>query len=119
MSPMPYFSRHLIRITEPGTRTVHGSVVPDWDPQKVTSRTIERCLVEPRTTEDSPDPDTTADTWKVLIPGHQQPPTPLAKIVHPFSTSEYQIIGEVLTQPDTRGGIDHYFLALEKWKTNG
>ena len=120
MSPMPSFANHDVKVTEPGTRTVHGSVVADWSPAKVTVRTIRRCLVQPATTDESDtDPDTVRDAWKILIPGHAQPPTDQAKIEHPFSATVYQVIGEPMPQPAARGGVDHWFLACEKWQTNG
>lgn len=119
--PMPSFANHQVTITEPGSRLVHGSPVPDWSPAKVTTRTLDRCLVQPFTTEESDDdPDTVRDAWKILLPGHEEPPTSAAKIIHQFSPDAYQVVGKPMPQPGTRAGsIDHWFLACEKWRSNG
>lgn len=120
MSPVPTFADHTITVTEPGSRIVYGSPAPDWSPAKVTTREIGRCYVEPRTTEESEsDPDTIRDNWKILIPGYATPPSSQAKIRHPFSPNEYQVIGQVMAQPSVSVGVDHYFMMVERWGTSG
>ena len=52
---LPSWCSQSITRVRPGTKTVRGSVVPDWDPQKVNSKAIAGCSIQPASTSLSQD----------------------------------------------------------------
>jgi hypothetical protein len=120
VTPLPSFARHTITVVEPGSRVVHGSPVDDWGPTKVTTRTIEGCLVTPKSSDES---RTSADTvragFEILLPPDATPPKNNHKIRHPLKAGDYAVIGEVLPIPGVTAPVDHWFMYCERWKTNG
>lgn len=52
---LPSFCKQEIVRIRPGTKTVRGSVIPDWDPSKVDRLKITGCSVQPATTSLSQD----------------------------------------------------------------
>lgn len=120
MTPLPSFARHTITVVEPGSRIVHGSQRDDWSPDKVTTRTIDGCLVTPKSSDES---RTSADTvragYEILLPPDARPPANNHKVRHPLAGGDYAVIGEVLPIPGASKTVDHWFMYCERWKTNG
>lgn len=52
---LPSWFRQSVKRIRPGTKTVRGATVPDWDPQAVTKKTISGCSVQPSSTTLSQD----------------------------------------------------------------
>lgn len=62
-------SQEIIRV-RPGTKTLRGSEVPDWSPDKVSELKIKGCSVQPATTSLSQDGRVLgiAEGWTAYIP---------------------------------------------------
>ena len=52
---LPSWCSQSITRVRPGTKTVRGSVVPDWDSTKVSELTITGCSIQPASTSLSQD----------------------------------------------------------------
>jgi len=52
---IPSWCSQSITRVRPATKTVRGSTVPDWDPQKANSKTIAGCSIQPTSTSLSQD----------------------------------------------------------------
>lgn len=117
MSPIPSFARHTVTVVEPGTKLVQNSPQDDWTPAKVTTRRLSRALVEPAgTAEGSSDPDTVRSGYNVKLQPDAVPPSTKAKIQHPLADGDFGVVGEVMAVPSVRGGRDHWFMYVERWR---
>ena len=106
--------RDSITRIRPGEKTVRGSVVPDWDKDKVTELTISNCHAQPASTGLS-------ENGRVL--GIMQGITLYApasadikagdRIVYNGNT--YEINGEVNNWPSATGALDHLVINLRRY----
>lgn len=67
---LPSFAIQSITRVRPSTKTSRGSTIPDWDPQKVNSKTIGGCSIQPASTSLSQDGRVLAitDGWTAYLP---------------------------------------------------
>lgn len=118
---LPAFARHTLTIITPGVKVIHGDDVDDWSPGAISVRQIERCWVEPRTTEENNyRRDTTRAGFDVLLPSPLPAgvslPTSRDRVRHPLGDGDYQVQGEVMPVQSATGRLDHYFMYVERWK---
>ena len=117
---LPAFCEHVLTVITPGVKTVHGDDVDDWSAAAVTSRTIDGCWVEPKSTdENNHRRDTTRAGYDILIPADETVPGPADKVLHPLAAGPFKVQGEVMEVPSADGGLDHYFMYVEKWTNRG
>lgn len=67
---LPSFANQSIVIVRPSTKESRGSTIFDWDPQKVTKKTVNNCSVQPSTTSLSQDGRVLGitDSWTAYLP---------------------------------------------------
>lgn len=67
---LPSFAKQTIKVIRPSTKTVRGSVVPDWSEDKVTKTTVNGCSVQPASTSLSLDGRVLglSDGWTAYVP---------------------------------------------------
>lgn len=67
---LPSFCSQEITRIRPGTKTVRGSVVPDWATDKINTLTITGCSVQPATTSLSMDGRVLGinEQWTAFLP---------------------------------------------------
>lgn len=113
---LPAFCDHRLTVITPGEKEVHGDTVDNWDPAVVTTRFIEGCWVESKTTEENNmRRDVTRAGYDILFPDEAVLPTPKDRIRHPLATGDYQVKGEILAVRSADGALDHYFGYVERW----
>lgn len=123
--PLPKnLAHHTLTIKSPGKRLVYGSEVDDWSPEKVTTRTLERCIVEAKSTDENNNRrDTTTETYDVLIPAskdeEKRPPSSRDRIKHPLASGDFTVNGKAMPVADGRGRVDHYFCNVKRWSEGG
>jgi hypothetical protein len=120
MTPLPRFAKQEFFITEPGTRTVYGQTVKDWDaagpPRPVYG------WAEPAGTDEyNVNRDAVRTGWNVYLEPGTEPPTADAKIrLH--DGQDYHAIGDPAPVPAAPTGpgrnrrTDHIFVYVERWK---
>lgn len=111
---LPSFANQSIVIVRPSTKESRGSTIFDWDPQKVTKKTVNGCSVQPSTTSLSQDGRVLgiSDSWTAYLPEG----TDVKAGDHiEFDGNTYTINGEprVWTGPFTRSNIQ---LNLVRWE---
>lgn len=117
---LPAFCNHTLTVITPGVKSVHGDDVDDWSAAAVTSRQIEGCWVEAKSTdENSHRRDTTRAGYDVLLPDTATPPTSADKVLHPLAAGPYRVEGEVMPVASADGGLNHFFMYVERWSNRG
>lgn len=106
------FWRDTITRIRPGTKTVRGSVVPDWD--HVTSKDITGCSVQPASTSLSEDGRVLgiSDGMTAYVPKDADI---IAGDRIVFDGNTYTINGAPRRWPSATGGLDHLLLNLVRW----
>jgi hypothetical protein len=112
MSLPKFARRNTITIQDPGTRTVYGSEVVDWD-NPGPPRTA-RGIAVPARTEETEDNRTSIRTgWDVYL----EPGT----VVHSSSKltlpdgNDYGVVGDPAELRSPSGRLDHIYLYAERW----
>lgn len=102
-------------VQDPGTRTVRGAEVADWDPAKVTTRAYDNCTVyDAQTDEDIAARQAVMDAYHVLLPA--------GAIVHHTSRvvlengGTYQVKGRPRERTSLSGALDHTAIYVERWE---
>lgn len=117
---LPSFCDHVVKVTAPGKRLVHGDDVDDWSPGAVTVREIFGCWVEAKSSdENNHRRDTTRAGYDILIPGDAVPPTASDRVEHPLATGAYRVEGEPMQVHSADGSLDHWFIYVERWTNRG
>lgn len=110
---LPSFWRQTITRVRPGTKTVRGSAVPDWD--NADKLTIGGCSVQPASTSLSQDGRVlgVSDGLTAYVP----PTADIKAGDHIlYNGSEYTITGDPLIWPSATGDLDHIQLNLMRWR---
>ena len=109
---IPSFWRQSITRVRPGTKTVRGADVPDWD--NTEDLVIEHCSVQPAATSLSQDGRVlgVSDGLTAYIPPNADVKAG-DKIV--YNGNDYAINGEPLAWPSATGDLDHINLNLVRW----
>lgn len=107
-----FWKQSIIRI-RPGTKTLRGSDVPDWD--HADRLEVGNCSVQPASTTLSQDQRVLgiSDGLTVYAP-------PMADVIEgdriEYAGSIYTINGKPLQWPSATGGLDHIQLNLMRWR---
>ena len=110
---LPSFWRQTITRVRPGTKTVRGSAVPDWD--NADKLTIGGCSVQPASTSLSQDGRVqgVSDGLTAYVP----PTADIKAGDHIlYNGGEYTITGDPLAWPSATGDLDHLQLNLMRWR---
>lgn len=109
---LPSFFRQSITRIRPGTKTVRGSDVPDWD--NVSTLVITGCSVQPASTLLSQDGRVLgiADSYTAYLPADADV---MAGDRIQVGSDIYTINGEPRVWLSATGGLDNIQLALERW----
>ena len=67
---LPTFCTQEVTRIRPGTKTSRGSTIYDWSPDKVTTKTIKGCSIQPATTSLSQDGRVLgiSEQWTAYLP---------------------------------------------------
>lgn len=109
---LPSWCNQSISILHPGTKTVRGSVVPDWS--KATTTPVSGCSVQPASTSLSEDGRVLGitDGWTAYLPNG----TAVEAGDHiVFDGNEYEINGEPRTWSSPTGQVSHILLNLRRF----
>lgn len=110
---LPSFCNQTVTRIRPATKTVRGSVVPDWDADKVSTKTIGGCSMQPASTSLSTDGRVLgiSDRYTLFAP-------PIADIKAGdrivFDSKTYEIDGDVRIQPSVLN-LDHIEITLRRY----
>lgn len=109
---LPSFMRQTVMRIRPGTKTVRGSSVPDWE--NTTTAIITGCSVQPASTSLSQDGRVLGlfDGLTVYAPANADVQ---AGDHISYGGQIYAINGEPRRWPSATGGLDHVQLNLERW----
>lgn len=111
MPPISFWTQSITRL-RPGTKTVRGSVVPDW--ANVSRLTIEGCSVQPASTSLSQDGriEGVMDGLTVYAP---EDADVLAGDRIEYGGNVYTINGDPLIWP-AAGRLSHMQFNLQRWR---
>ena len=110
---LPSFCNQTVTRIRPSTKTVRGSVVPDWDENRVSTKTIGGCSVQPASTSLSEDGRVLgiSDLYTLFCP-------PDADIQTgdriKFNSKTYEIDGDVRVQPSALN-LEHIQITLRRY----
>lgn len=110
---LPSFCNQTVTRIRPATKTVRGSVVPDWDAEKVNTKTISGCSMQPATTSLSTDGRVLgiSDTYTLFAP-------PDADIQAgdriTYDAKTYEIDGDVRVHPSALN-LEHIEITLRRY----
>ena len=112
---LPSWFRQSIKRIRPGTKTVRGSSVPDWDSAKVSETTITGCSVQPSSTSLSQDGRILgiSESFTLYMPAD-------ADVKEgdriEYGSNTYVVSGVPRTWVSATGGLDNKQVALERWE---
>lgn len=109
---LPSFFRQSVTRIRPGTKTVRGASVPDWN--NTTTATIEGCSVQPASTSLSQDGRVLGllDGLMAYLPAGSDVQAG-DRIL--YNGQMYQINGDPRIWPSASGSMDNIQLNLERW----
>ena len=110
---LPSFCRDTITRVRPGTTTSRGSTIPDWSTDKISTKTISGCSMQPASTSLSEDGRVLgiSDLYTLFAP----PDADIQagdRIV--FNSKTYTIDGDVRVQP-AAVCLDHIQITLRRY----
>lgn len=110
---LPGFAEVAVTVIDPGTRTVNGSKVSDWD-NPARTETYPDCWATPGATEeDLANREADADSYFIMMP-------PEALIYHTSrvrleSGTTYEVVGRPKYVPSITGNLDHVAVYAKRW----
>ena len=110
---LPSFCIQEVKRIRPATKTVRGSIVPDWDENNVSTKTIKGCSMQPATTSLSTDGRVLgiSDTYTLFCP----PDSDIQAGDHiVFNSKTYEIDGDVRIQPSVLN-LEHIEITLRRY----
>lgn len=110
---LPSFCRDTITRVRPGTTTSRGSTIPDWSTERISTKTISGCSMQPASTSLSEDGRVLgiSDLYTLFAP----PDADIQdgdRIV--FNNKTYTIDGDVRVQP-AAVCLDHIQITLRRY----
>ena len=110
---LPSFCIQEVTRIRPATKTVRGSTVPDWDEDKVSTKTIKGCSVQPASTSLSEDGRVLgiSDLYTLFCPSDSDIQAG-DRIV--FNSKTYTIDGDVRIQPSALN-LEHIEITLRRY----
>ena len=110
---LPSFCNQTVKRIRPATKTVRGSIVPDWDDDKVNKADVGGCSMQPATTSLSTDGRVLgiSDTYTLFAP-----PTADIKAGDRinYNSNTYEIDGDVRVQPSALN-LEHIEITLRRY----
>ena len=110
---IPSFWRQTITRVRPGSKTLRGSTVPDWD--NSVRLDIPHCSVQPVGTSLIQDGRIAGIMDGLTVYGPPDADVQAGDRIE-YGGKVYTINGEVLSWPSATGGLDHIQLNLERWQ---
>ena len=110
---LPSFCNQTVTRIRPATKTVRGSIVPDWDESKVNKIDVSGCSMQPASTSLSTDGRVLgiSDRYTLFAPSN-------ADIVAgdriAFNSKIYEIDGDVRVQPSVLN-LEHIEITLRRY----
>lgn len=111
---LPSFCNQSVTRIRPGTTTSRGSTIPDWSTDKISTKVINGCSMQPASTSLSEDGRVLgiSDLYTLFAP-------PDADIQAgdrvQFNSKTYEIDGDVRIQPSATGTLDHINITLRRY----
>ena len=111
---LPSWANDTVTRIRPSTTVKRGSIVPDWDPEKVSEKQISGCSMQPGSTTLSQDGRVLgiSDGYTCYMPPGSDV-TAGDKIV--FNNLDYQVIGEPRPWTSPTGMVSSLQVQLERW----
>ena len=111
---LSFYTQSITRV-RPATKDVRGSSIPDWDAEKVSTKVINGCSVQPASTSLSQDGRVLGvqDGLTCYIPADADVQAG-DHIV--YKGKVYAINGDPLDWPSATGRLDHLQLNLVRWR---
>lgn len=110
---LPTFFKQSVVVIRPGTKTVRGQSVPDWE--NTTQQTIKNCSMQPSSTNLSQDGRILgiSDRYTCYMPANA--PVEAGDRIA-FNNHIYTIDGDIREWPSASGRLDHIEINLVSYR---
>lgn len=110
---LPSFCRDTVTRIRPAAKTVRGTVIPDWDPSKVSTKNIDGCSMQPASTSLSEDGRILGITDKYTLFAPPDADIQAGDRIQ-YKTKTYTIDGDIRIQPSA-GRLEHIEIGLRRY----